>query len=101
SPHYLRGEGQALGEESEEAGVGGGVGRVGDLQRGLDDFRMLPSETVQPGDAQVVYQCGSNQRLALVAAPGQHGSSDQVGPGMRVTCSILRMAESHQEIGAL
>ena len=62
---------------------------------------MLLSETVHPDDPQVGHQCSSDECLALTAAPRQRGPSDQVGLGPRVTCSVLRMAESHQEIGSL
>ena len=88
---YFRGEGQALGQESQEAGVGGGVSRVGDLQRGFDDFRLL-NERAYPTNTEVGHQCGSDQCVALAAAPGQLGPSADVDLSLRVTRSKLRMA---------
>ena len=99
-PLYIGREGQALGQESEEAGVGGGVGRVGDLHRRFHDLRLL-NESAHPGNTQVGHQCGSDQRLALAAPPRQFGPLAQVGLSPWITRSKLCMAESYVEIGAL
>jgi hypothetical protein len=90
-----------LGEERQEAGVGGGVGRVGDLECGLDDLHLVLDEPVHPEDAHVGHQGGPDERLGSIAAPRQFGPSDQVGLGPGVTGAVLRVAESHQEVGAL
>ena len=97
----LRGEHEALGEQREQPGVGRGVGRVGDRDRGLDDVEVGGRVAVDPHEAPVGGEGRPDDAVVRAAAAGQVGAELEGLERPWIAGAVLRVAEPHEQVGAL